>query len=185
MRLFLAVELPENVKEILHRGLGTLKRDQPPARWVRPEGLHVTLKFLGELPEGAVAELQDAIPKVFAPLAPVEVRLGGGGFFPSEHRPRVAWVGGGAPGLESWAAALEAVGEQFGVERERRPFSLHLTLARIERPWGAQAVEHFKIQTGKWLFAPFVASAVTLFKSDLLPGGAAYTALGHFPAGGA
>jgi 2'-5' RNA ligase len=185
MRLFLAVELPTDVKETLHRGLGILKRDQPPARWVRAEGLHATLKFLGELPESALADLRTAIPQAFAPLAPVEIRLGGGGFFPHEHRPRVAWVGGSAPGLETWAAALEAVGEQVGVAREQRPFSLHLTLARIERPWGAQAVEHFKIQTGKWLFAPFVATSVTLFKSDLLPSGAAYTAVGHFTAGGA
>jgi RNA 2',3'-cyclic 3'-phosphodiesterase len=185
MRLFLAVELPENVQETLHRGLGILKRDQPPARWVRSEGIHVTLKFLGELPETAVAELGSAVPAALAPLAPVEIRLGGGGFFPQERHPRVAWIGGEAPGLERWAAALEEVGELVGVARERRPFALHLTLARLERPWGAQAVEHFKVQTGKWQLAPFVAREVVLFSSELKPSGSVYTALGRSAVGGA
>lgn len=184
MRVFLAVELPEDVHQTLLRGLGALKRDQPPARWVRAEGLHVTLKFLGELPEAAVTELQGAMPSVLTSLAPVEIRLGGGGFFPHERRPRVAWVGGQAPGLDLWAASLEDAAERLGVAREQRPFALHLTLARLERPWGAHAVEHFLVQVGKWQLTPFVAREITLYESRLLPGGAAYTALGRFAVGG-
>ncbi len=185
MRLFLAVELPDAVRDTLHRGIGTLKRDQPPARWVRPEGIHVTLKFLGELGEDGPGTLQKALPEAMAPLAPVEIQLGGGGFFPHEKRPRVAWVGGLAPGLETWAEAMETVAVRLGAAREARPFALHLTLARLERPWGAQAVEHFMVTTGKWQLAPFVAREVVLFQSELKPGGAVYTPLGRFPAGGA
>jgi RNA 2',3'-cyclic 3'-phosphodiesterase len=185
MRLFLAVELPDKVRDVIARGLATLKRDQPAARWVRAEGIHVTLKFLGEVPDTAVAALGEAVPPALAAFAPVQVRLGGGGFFPNERRARVAWLGGTAPGLEAWAAALEDVAAGLGVEREQRPFSLHLTLARLERPWGVQAVEHFKVQAGKWQLEPFVAREVVLFRSELQPGGAVYTALHRCQVGGA
>ena len=175
MRLFIAVELPDEVRAVLAHGLGALKRDLPPARWVRPEGMHVTVKFLGERPNELVSALDGAVPPALAGLGPVTVRLGGGGFFPHEQRPRVAWVGGTAPGLDSWARAVENAAAGVGVEREARPFSLHLTLARLDRPWGVQAAEHFIVQVGKWGFPEFVARELVLFESELTPAGAVYT----------
>jgi len=183
VRLFIAVELPEEVKAVLAAGLGRLKRDQPPARWVRVEGMHLTLKFLGEQPEEIVAGLDREVPSALAPLEPVSVRLGGGGFFPHDRRPRVAWVGGEAAGLERWAAAVENAAASLGVAEEPRPFSLHLTLARLERPWGVQAVEHYAVQVGKWHFPEFTAREVVLFRSELGPSGAVYTALRRWPVG--
>ena len=91
------------------------------------------------------------------PEAPVEVCLGGGGFFPHERRPRVAWLGGSAPGMERWAAAIEGCATALGIDPEPRPFSLHVTLARLDRPWGAGDVETFVTAVGKWRLAPFVA----------------------------
>jgi RNA 2',3'-cyclic 3'-phosphodiesterase len=184
MRLFFAVEIPEEARATLKRGMGELKRDLPPARWVRAEGMHVTLKFVGELEASAVATLVSEVGTALAGCHPVEVELGGGGFFPSAQRPRVAWIGGSAVGLERIAAALDEAAAAVGVERERRPFSLHLTLARMERPWGAPATETFVVRTGKWQFAPFAASEVVLFESDLQPSGAVYTALRRWPLGG-
>jgi 2'-5' RNA ligase len=175
MRLFIAVDLPDEVRTVLAQGLGALKRDQPPARWVRPEGMHVTLKFLAERPAELVEALDRAAPDALAGLSPVTVCLGGGGFFPHERRPRVAWLGGDAPGLDAWARAVEDCTAGLGVERDTRPFSLHLTLARLDRPWGAKAVEHFLVQVGKWRFAEFVAHELVLFRSDLTPAGAVYT----------
>ncbi len=183
MRLFVAVELPDEVREALAAGLGRLKRDQPPARWVRVDGMHLTLKFLGEQPEALVDGLDGAIPRALAALEPVRVQLGGGGFFPHERRPRVAWVGGEAAGLERLAGAIDRAAALLGVEGDARPFSLHLTLARIERPWGVQAVEHFLVQVGKWRFPEFVAREAVLFRSELGPAGAAYTALRRWPVG--
>jgi 2'-5' RNA ligase len=183
MRVFAAVELPEAVREVLTLGLGSLKRDQPPARWVRPEGIHVTLKFLGEQPPELVDGLDRALPGPLAALAPATVSLGGGGFFPHERRPRVAWVGGEAGALGAWAAAVEDVAAGLGVPREERPFSLHLTLARLERPWGVQAVEHFRVTVGKWRFPEFVAREAVLFQSELKPLGAVYTPLRRWPVG--
>jgi RNA 2',3'-cyclic 3'-phosphodiesterase len=175
MRLFIAVELPEEVRVVLSRGLGGLKRDLPPARWVRPEGLHITVKFLGERPRELVDTLDGAVAPALAGLSPVTVGLGGGGFFPHDRRPRVAWVGGKAPGLESWAQTVEDAAAGLGVEREARSFSLHLTLARLDRPWGAQAVGHFLVQVGKWSFPEFVAMELVLLRSELTPAGPVYT----------
>ncbi len=177
MRLFVAVEITEQARQVLRHGLGALKRDLPAARWVRPEGIHVTLKFLGEQPDGMVDRLDEAVPVALAGLQPVHVALGGGGFFPHERRPRVAWVGGAAAGLEGWAAAIEEAAAAVGLAREARPFSLHLTLARLERPWGERTVQDFLVRVGTWSFQPFEAREVVLFSSALKPTGAEYTAL--------
>ena len=176
MRLFIAAELSEEVRAVLAREIGALKRDQPPARWVRPEGMHHTVKFLDDRPEELVEALDRAVPSALAALDPVTVRLGGGGFFPHERRPRVAWVGGSAPGLDAWARAVEDCTAGLGLERETRPFSLHLTLARLDRPWGVRAVEHFLVTVRKWRFPEFVAKELVLFRSELGPGGPVYTA---------
>lgn len=184
MRLFVAVELPEEVHEVIARGLGVLRRDLPPSRWVRREAMHVTLKFLGEQPEAVVGELTDRLAPRLAALAPVGVALGGGGFFPHERRPRVAWLGGRAPGLETWAAAVDAAAVECGVAPEERPFSLHVTLARIERPWGVRAVDEFRHAVARWRFEPFEARELALFESRLQPGGAVYAKLRRFVIGG-
>jgi 2'-5' RNA ligase len=183
VRLFVAAEMPQAVREVLAAGLGRLKADQPPARWVRVEGTHLTLKFLGEQPEEIVDGLDRAVAPLLAPLPQVRVKLGGGGFFPQDRRPRVAWVGGEAAGLESWAGAVEDAAASLGLARESRPFSLHLTLARLDRPWGVQAVEHFQAQVRKWRFPEFAPHEVVLFRSELGPSGAVYTALRRWPAG--
>jgi 2'-5' RNA ligase len=183
MRLFVAVELPDEVREVLAAGMTRLKRDQPPARWVRAEGMHITLKFLGEQPDDILAGLDREVPSALAQLEPVCVRLGGGGFFPHDRRPRVAWVGGVAPGLEGWAGAVEKAAAALGVAEEPRPFALHLTLARLERPWGAQAVEHYLVQVGKWRFPELTAREAVLFRSELGPAGAVHTALRRWSVG--
>lgn len=184
MRLFIAVELPEQARQQLRHGLGVLKRDLPPARWVRPEGIHVTLKFLGEQPDSILAGLDAAVPTAMRSLSPVQVELGGGGFFPHDRRPRVAWVGGRAAGLADWARSFDTITTSLGVPPEGRPFALHLTLARLERPWGARTVEDFLVRVGTWAFDPFGAREAVLFRSELKPSGAEYTALRRWPAGG-
>lgn len=177
MRCFLAVEIPQPQKAAVMAGLAKLKGKLPAARWVRPEGLHITLKFLGERQESQAAFFMDTLGKLLTG-APAEVRvsLSGGGFFPSASRPRVAWLGGIAPGLEKWAEASEEAAALMGVARETRLFSLHVTLARLERPWPEGACEYFLREVASWQLDPFVAREVVLFESTLLPGGAVYTA---------
>ncbi len=185
MRAFVAVELPEELREFLARELAELRRDLPPARWVRAEGVHITLKFLGEQSESLVTRLGSALARALAARSPVEVRLAGAGFFPRPERARVAWVGGTAPGLEGWAAAVDGEATALGLPPEARPFALHLTLARLDRPWGHGAVEAFSRRVASWALDPFLAREAVLFRSELRPGGAVYTALARFPVGGA
>lgn len=155
-----------------------------PARWVRPEGLHLTLKFLGESSPGDLEALANALAPRLEPLAPVEVRLSGSGFFPDPRRPRVAWVGGEAPGAAGVASEIDAAAVAAGWERERRPFALHLTLARLRRPWGPGSVESW-LEWGRGYAAPaFRCDEVILFESRLAPGGAIYNPLRTLTLGG-
>jgi 2'-5' RNA ligase len=184
MRAFFAVPLPADVHDAVARGTGELRRRLGSARWVRSEGVHITMRFLGEQTADLLARLADEVESRLRAALPVEVALQGGGFFPHERRPRVAWLGGSAPGMELWAEAIERCAGALGIDPEPRPFSLHVTLARLDRPWGAGDVETFLTAVGKWRLAPFVGREVVLFKSDLLPSGAAYTPLRRFQVGG-
>ncbi len=183
MRLFVAVELPDEVRDGLARGVAALRRELPPARWVRAEGIHITLKFLGEQPEVLVERLDASVRPALAEMEAVRVVPGGGGFFPHERRPRIAWVGGDAEGLGTWAAGIDAACAALGVAVEERPFALHLTLARLERPWPVAAVERFEEAVAGWPLPVFVAREAVLFRSELRPQGAVYTALRRWPAG--
>jgi 2'-5' RNA ligase len=184
MRLFIAVELPEAVRDGLRQGLGRLRRDQPAARWVRPEGMHLTLKFIGEQSPALAEQLAALLPPALAGCAPVRVALGGGGFFPDARRPRVAWVGGEAPGLTEWAAATDRCATALGMPPEARPFSLHLTLARMERPWTPSVCEHFIAEVRRWSLPAFEAGEVVVFGSELKPSGAVHTPLHRITVGG-
>jgi RNA 2',3'-cyclic 3'-phosphodiesterase len=183
MRAFLAVELPEAVRRDLARRLAELRASLPTARWVRADGLHLTLKFLGEQPEEVLARLADGVSPRLAGFSPVEVRLAGGGFFPSPRRPRVAWLGGAAPGLERWATAIEECARELGLPAEQRPFAIHLTLARLPSPWRKDAVDRFLAFVESWPPYSFEAAEAVLFRSELRPEGALYTALRRLAAG--
>ncbi|MCX7896163.1 MAG: RNA 2',3'-cyclic phosphodiesterase [Thermoanaerobaculum sp.] len=185
MRCFLAVELPRPLRDSLATAISRLQGQLPPARWVKAEGLHITLKFLGEQGEREVAALVSHLERGLKGVVfPVTVSLQGGGFFPHSSRPRVAWIGGAAPGLESWAAAAEEAAQAIGVPRESRPFSLHVTLARLERSWPAAACERFLSELSSLALPPFPAREVVLFSSTLRPGGAVYTPQLRLPVGG-
>ena len=177
VRAFLAFEMSVEVRQRLAEEMQTLRRRMPDARWVKPSGLHLTLKFLGETSQ----DVLDAVTAELAPLVgtldAVPVQLAGAGFFPSRTRPRVAWVGGEARGALEVARTVEEVASKNGFEREGRPWSLHLTLARLRTPWPARDVAAFEEWGQRLELAPFVCTEVVLFSSDLQPSGAVYTAL--------
>ena len=183
VRAFLALEIPGEVKEALGRGLGALRPRLEPARWVRVEGLHLTVKFLGETPPGRLDELQGALAGPLSSLPPVEVALAGAGFFPGPARPRVAWIGGTARNVEPLVETVERVTAGLGWTRERRPWALHLTVARLRSPWSRSSVEGFLAWGGKFRAAPFTCRELVLFSSELRPGGAVYAALARLPLG--
>jgi 2'-5' RNA ligase len=181
IRAFLALEVPAAVKTQLAAAQETLRRELPRARWTRPDGWHLTLKFLGEVAAPALDELTTALAPRLRGLGAVSVHLGGTGFFPSPARPRVAWVGGVADDAESVAAMVERAAEAAGFPRERRSWSIHLTQARLKARWPSAAVDRF-LEWGETLeLEVFDCREVVLYKSDLQPGGAVYTALERLP----
>ena len=177
IRAFLALEVPQTVKAALAAGRERLRTELPRARWVRPDGQHLTLKVLGETAAPVLDALEADLAPRLAGLPPVKVTLEGAGCFPSPRRPRVAWVGGRADGAADVLARIEETAEIHGFARERRPWSLHLTQARIDRAWPPQAVERFLEWGSELELGPFLAHEVVLFASKLRPGGAVYEAL--------
>jgi 2'-5' RNA ligase len=113
----------------------------------------------------------------------VTVELAKTGFFPTATRPRVAWIGGSAFHSEDLVAAVEGAAAEVGLPRERRPWSAHLTLARMKSQWPKNAVAQFLEWGDNLDLEGFTCRDVVLFKSDLQPGGAVYTALERFPLG--
>ena len=181
VRAFIALEIAGPVKTALAAGSGRLRAELPRARWVRPESQHLTLKFLGETPPAVLQALAADLAPRLAGLGPVPVRLHGSGFFPSPARPRVAWLGGTAAGVEPLVAVVEEVAEAHDFPRERRPWSLHVTQARLDRQWPPDAVERF-LAWGSGLELPaFTCAEVVLFGSRLERGGAVYTPLERMP----
>ncbi len=181
VRAFVALEIPDRIRDVIRREQRSLKAGLPRARWTRPEGQHLTLKFLGETPEEKLERLKKEIIGRAGLMPAVAVRLRGAGFFPSVRRPRVAWIGGEAEGGAAVAGAVNQAAVAVGFPAESRQWALHLTQARLDRAWPRNAVERF-IEWGRGLELDlFTCREVVLFASELRPGGAVYTPLERFP----
>ena len=181
VRAFLALDIPEEIRARLKDLQGEWRSRLPRARWTRPEGWHLTLKFLGEVHWRTLEKLPSDLAPRLDGLGRVTVKLRGTGFYPNTVRPRVAWVGGSADGVDAVVAAVEASAAECGFDRERRPWSVHLTQARLKDRWPPAAVEHFLEDGNHLSFEPFDCREVVLFESKLQSGGAVYTALERFP----
>lgn len=181
LRAFLALEIPGTLREVLGEEQQRLRRELPPARWVRPAGQHLTIRFLGDTPRTVLEAVADDLAPVLGRLPGVQVELCGSGFFPSPRRPRVAWVGGRADGVQAVADAVEEVVGRHGFAADRRPWRLHLTQARLRNPWPPAAVERFLQWGSELVLPPFRCGRVVLFSSRLTPDGAVYTPLMELP----
>jgi 2'-5' RNA ligase len=180
IRAFLALEIPETVRSKLANAVDDMRGELPRARWTRPLGWHLTLKFLGETDRNKLAALTAELAPRVRGLKPVIVDLSKPGLFPSAARPRVAWLGGPADGAEAVVEAVEEAADIAGFPRERRPWSAHLTLARMKDHWPQFAVERFLAWGEGFDLERFTCREAVLFSSDLQPGGAVYTALERF-----
>jgi 2'-5' RNA ligase len=179
MRLFIALSLPDKVRRELARIQSGLQG--APLRWADPAGMHLTLQFLGETPEGRVAALLTALAAL--PAAPFTLRLEGLGAFPDLRRPRVIWVGlgGELAALSRLQAAVLAATAPLGFAPEERRFHPHLTLGRVRQQAGPEERRALgRAVEGAAPPAPlaWAAGGPALFQSTLTPAGAAYTALG-------
>ncbi|MGA9980816.1 MAG: RNA 2',3'-cyclic phosphodiesterase [Candidatus Sulfotelmatobacter sp.] len=129
MRLFIALDIDEGIRERIVRFMEGVSGFAPDARWAKPESLHVTLKFIGEQPEPMLEEIKSALGTLAA--GEVALQFRGYGFFPTAKAPRVFWVGIEAgPDLPTLAAAVDQQTARLGIPKEERGFSPHLTLAR-------------------------------------------------------
>jgi len=179
--LFVALEIPFAVRENLAALLESLRAVSSQTRWVRPENLHVTLKFMGEVPETKLAATRSVLAGVRSDQ-PVTVDFRGLGFFPNEKRPRVFWAGiEASPNLKTLAADIESVVEKLGIPREQRPFSPHLTLARFEPPGLPEKLRSAIQENAAREFGSLRTNQYHLIESKLKPSGAEYTTLESFP----
>jgi 2'-5' RNA ligase len=163
MRLFTAIDLPEQVVQSLSDFLDRM-RPLARIRWSPVANLHITTKFIGEWPEAKLTDMKRALSNVKA--APCEIAIRGLGWFPHQKRPRVFWAGvdGGEP-LRTLAHATEQAVAKLGVAVEKREFSPHLTLARIETPSGLDGLQREATANAERDFGRFHASSFYLYLS--------------------
>ncbi len=180
MRLFVALEIPSVVRENLAALLKALRAISPQTRWVRPENLHVTLKFIGEVQEPKLAFIRSALADVRSDQ-PVALDFRGLGFYPNEKRPRVFWAGiEASPNLITLAADIDKAMETLGIPGEKRPFSPHLTLARFEPPRLPEKLRTTIQEKAASDFGSLRTSQFHLIESKLKPTAAEYTTLESF-----
>jgi RNA 2',3'-cyclic 3'-phosphodiesterase len=180
VRLFIALDFPGAVRESLHELIARLKQESSDARWVRPEGMHITLKFIGETDSKKVDSLRNALAAIHSPQ-PVELHFQGLGFFPHERQPRVLWCGVEAsPNLAEIAAAIERSLEPLGFPREPREFVPHLTLARFPSPKGINEIVNAANELKSLDFGSAHETEFHLIESLLKPSGAQYNRLASF-----
>ncbi len=188
IRAFIAVELGAELRAALAEAQASIKAKlDARLQWVRPESLHVTLKFLGHVGEDRIPDLERAMTLVAGAHSRFSLEVGGLGVFPDSRQPRILWVGmsGSVQRLVELAGELDLRLEGMGFSRETKPFRVHLTLARIKE----QAREIGKVLSAAGLsgqagqpgqvakVGTLEVSALSLMKSDLKPTGAVYTRL--------
>ena len=192
LRLFIAIPLPAPVREALADLQGQLAELAPPraVRWVRPEGIHLTLKFLGDVPAAQQRAIEGGMAQAAAGHAPFTLTVERLGCFPNVNRPRVVWVGvhGERDALQALRDAVEAAIAPLGYPPESRPFSPHLTLGRVSKSASAgevaalgQALKGAQVDA----LGQIAVNGFSLVRSDLRPDGAIYTELAHVALQGA
>lgn len=186
MRLFFAIELADDLRAALDHAIAPLRAAEPGLAWVSPAKLHLTMKFLGEVPEADAPRLAAAADAVAARHRPFEMTLGGVGAFPNFRRARVVWIGVAAdPRLELLHHDLEVACGEAGFEVEGRPFRPHITLARVRSPLAPDRVKPFARAARRVAYAASdEVRALGLLESTLGSSAAAYRRVHAAPLGG-
>jgi len=183
IRSFIAIELPQNVKHGLAKLISELEKTEHPfVKWANPEGIHLTLKFLGNIPLKQVDEISKAIEKAARGILPFHLEVSGLGAFPNLKQPRVLWVGikGEIDNLLSFQQNIDSALAPLGFVAEKRPFTPHLTLARLRE--GASLAErkgfaNLVLSTSFESSYPLDVETISFMRSQLTPEGAIYTRL--------
>lgn len=184
MRLFAAIPLPGSAHEAAARKLRELRSLDWPVRWVHEEGLHLTLKFFGEVAPDRLETIVEMLGYCVERMMPMTLAVSGAGVFPFPSKPRILRLDVEAgPDLELLQDRIERGGERIGFQPEGRPFHPHVTLGRVREghrlpPGALELLEAIKPQPA------FVADRITLFDSAPGPGGAVYSTRAEFSLNG-
>jgi 2'-5' RNA ligase len=179
IRTFIAIDIPENIISKFRELQESLKVYDFKIRWVRPENIHLTLKFLGDVEAAKIGEIAETISKIVEGYTPISLKANGIGVFPGIKRPSVLWVGltGQLESLVRLQKTLDENLKVLGFPGEKRPFKGHLTMGRIKAKIDVKkfgdaltAFRNFESET-------FTAGKIVLYKSELKPSGAVYTEL--------
>ncbi len=185
-RIFIALEVPPGIQNTL---VSLLEKAQVTRangfRPVRPGMIHLTLKFLGDATQAQIVQIQKGLSDISRQTPPIHVRVRGIGAFSSWRNPRTIWAGlHYSPELPHLVNHINLLTDPLGFPSEKRPFSAHLTLARVSDPdtFGrqAQCLQSLRRFTDED-FGEFSADHIVLFRSELKPGGSIYTPLAKYP----
>ena len=187
MRIFIAIEIPQNIRVKITEITDYLQSKTSPTavKWVDYENLHLTIKFIGETKQEKIEEITKVLSQSLAHQAPFSLEIGGLGMYPNNTNPRVIWLGvtGGEP-LIAMHNMLDQKLASLGIQREGRPFSPHLTIARLRRNTDAassktigRTLSQFRVDS----LGLFNIDRVQLFQSVLTPSGPIYTTLFSVP----
>jgi len=183
LRSFIAVEIPAGIQRIIACSTAPLQKvlPKPLIRWVAPQNVHLTLKFLGEISSANLERLAEALKMEVVVHETFSMSIGGLGAFPTLSRARVIWIGLDAPvALMTLLHNLEAVTAGLGYAPENRPFSPHLTIGRVGQHVSGTDLQHIRAAlegTTIGSLGVVLVDAVCIFNSDLQPGGSVYTPL--------
>jgi len=179
-RVFCAIELPSLVREKISQHITRLREAMPdsPASWSRAENVHLTLKFVGEIPPRRVNDLSQAAANAAEGFSPLEIAVGNTGSFPQHGAPRVLWIGVDdySGKLAQLHAKLDEESRRLGFEKEARPFNPHLTIARLRKPQGARALALAHKEMG-FHATEVRVTALAVIRSELSSKGSKYTAI--------
>lgn len=179
MRTFIAFELSLNTRMELSRLVNDLRPGLGRITWVKPERMHLTLKFLGEIDEHLVAPISERLTEVCASQQPVSLEAVGLGCFPNARRPRVVWVGleGDLDGARRIQKAIDIALKDFGFQPEEREFKPHITLGRVRGPVKTELLSTEINARAGFVFGAETLSEIAFMRSVLRPEGPLYTPL--------
>lgn len=183
LRAFIAIKISPSLQEKLHREMESLRLrlDRYLLRWVVPENIHLTLKFLGDTPVTKLDTLKEILAAELAQFQPFEISVGKMGIFPNFSRPRVIWVGVEDNGtLSSLQRSVERAASQIGSAPEKHRFSAHLTLGRVRqgiRSEGRRQIRQIVEENSDVDYGRFHVDTIHLFQSELKAKGAVYRSL--------
>lgn len=182
MRTFIAIDLDSQLKKNLSLLIAKLNTGTKNIKWVGEEGMHLTLKFLGEISEEKVQNIKDILKKISTQVTSFPLKLKGTGFFPpNKKNPRVLWIGvEEEPTLGNLQDRVEGELDRIGFPREKRKFHPHLTLGRVKSPSHIQEIMNELERQRESSFGEMIVKKMTFFQSTLKPSGAEYTVLSEF-----